>query len=74
VEHGLYSPARIRAAGLDRLRAVLADDAARAEAVLAGAETWLSARAAEEDAAAAAAARADEGIPVEPGSVEDAGR
>jgi N utilization substance protein A len=78
VEHGLYSPARIRAAGLDRLRAALADDAPRAEAVLAGAETWLSARAAEEEAAAAAAAaavaRADEGTPGEPGPVEDAGR
>jgi N utilization substance protein A len=81
VEHGLYSPARIRAAGLDRLRAALADEAPMAEAVLAGAEAWLSAREAEAEAAAAAAAAAaleaaasaapvDEGVPAEPGPVE----
>ena len=44
VEHGLYSPARVRAAGLERLREVLGDEAPRAEAVLAAVEAWLSAR------------------------------
>jgi N utilization substance protein A len=44
VEHGLYSPARIRAGGLERLQAALGDQASRAETVLAAVEAWLSAQ------------------------------
>ena len=54
VEHGLYSPARVRAARLERVREVLGDEAPRAEAVWA-VEAWLNARAAEAAGAAAAA-------------------
>jgi transcription antitermination factor NusA-like protein len=70
VEHGLYSPARIRAAGLDRLRAALADEEPMAEAVLAGAEAWLNAQVAEADVPAAAEAPVHEEVPAEPGRVE----
>jgi N utilization substance protein A len=58
VEQGLHSPARVRAAGLERLQEALGDQASRAETVLAAAETWLSDRALEAAAAAAAVAAA----------------
>ena len=74
VEQGLYSPGRIRAAGLDRLRAALSDDAPMAEAVMAGAEAWLSAQAEADAAAAAAVAHANEEAPAEPGAVESTDR
>ena len=44
VEHGLHSPARVRAAGLERVREVLGDAAPRAEAVLAAVEVWAGGR------------------------------
>ncbi|HEY7601634.1 MAG TPA: hypothetical protein VIB60_03920, partial [Methylomirabilota bacterium] len=44
VEHGLHSPARIRAGGLERLREALGDQASGAETVLAAAEAWLNAQ------------------------------
>jgi len=76
IEHGLYSPARVRAAGVERLRDVLGDHAERADAILAAVGAWLAARAleAEEAAAAAAAASrsetsADEAPSAEPGPV-----
>jgi len=52
----LGSPARVHAAGLDRLRAALGDDAGRAEAILAEVEGWLATQAAEQAAVAAQAA------------------
>src|SRR5262249_52727952 len=70
---GLSSPARIRAAGLDRLRSALGDDAPMAETVLAGAEAWLNAQMAEAEAAAAAEAAVHESVSAEPGPVEDVG-
>jgi N utilization substance protein A len=78
VEQGLHSPARVRAAGLDRLREVLGADAHRAEAVLAAVEAWLIARQAEAEAAAAEAAAAEvqaaEVTPAEPGPDREADR
>ena len=81
LEHGLHSPARLRAAGLERLREVLGDEAGRAEGILAAVESWLAARAAaaaEAEAAAAAEARAGEtaaeAAPAEPASAESEGR
>jgi N utilization substance protein A len=79
VEHGLYSPARIRAAGLERVREVLGDEARRAEAVLAAVEVWLTARAAEAEVAAAREAAVGEApvgdaVPAEPGSAEGGDR
>jgi transcription termination/antitermination protein NusA len=44
VEHGLYSPARIRAGGLERLQEALGDQAPRAETILAAVEAWLNAQ------------------------------
>ena len=57
VEHGLHTPARLRAAGLERLREILGDEAGRAEGILAAAEFWLAARAAAQAEEAAAAER-----------------
>jgi N utilization substance protein A len=80
VEHGLYSPARVRAAGLERVREVLGDEARRAEAVLAAVEAWLNARAveaaeaAEAEAVRAAEARVAEAVPAEPGPVDEGAR
>jgi N utilization substance protein A len=80
VEHGLYSPARVRAAGLERVREVFGDEAPRAEAVLAAVEAWLNARAAEAaeaaeaEAARAAEARVAEAVPAEPGPVDEGTR
>ena len=86
VEHGLHTPARLRAAGLERLREILGDEAGRAEGILAGAEVWLAARAAAqaEEAAASAAALAAaeagggeasaEATPAEPASAESEDR
>ena len=83
VERGLHTPARLRAAGLERLREILGDEAGRAAGILAGAELWLAARAAaqaEEAAAAAAAAEAGggeasaEATPAEPASAESEDR
>jgi N utilization substance protein A len=74
VEHGLHSPARVRAAGLGRLREVLGDEAGRAEAVLAAAEAWLNAQAAETEVAASGEAPVGEGVPAEPGPAGGADR
>jgi transcription termination/antitermination protein NusA len=79
LEHGLHSPARLRAAGLERLREVLGDEAGRAEGILAAVESWLAARAAAaaEEAAAAEAAAGEaiaEAAPAEPASAESEGR
>jgi N utilization substance protein A len=75
VEHGLHTPTRLRAAGLERLREILGDEAGRAEGILAGAESWLAARAAAqaEEAAAAEAGGGEasaEATPAEPASAE----
>jgi N utilization substance protein A len=81
VEHGLYSPARIRAAGAETLGAALGDQADRGGAILAAVDAWLAARALEAEVAAAAAAAtaaaatsADEGASAEPGSTDEAVR
>jgi N utilization substance protein A len=78
LEHGLLTPARMRAAGLERVREVLGDQAERAEAILAAVGSWLVARAAaeaEEAAAAEAAAaeaRASEAAAADAASAEPA--
>jgi N utilization substance protein A len=70
VEHGLYTPARLRAAGLERVAEVVGDQG-RAEAILSAVEAWLSARAAAEaEEAALAAARAAEAPSTEPAPAE----
>jgi N utilization substance protein A len=74
VDQGLHSPARIRAAGLERLREALGDEAERAEVILAAAEAWLHARIAEAEAAAAAETPPGETVAAEPGSVEGVDR
>jgi hypothetical protein len=79
VERGLHTPARLRAAGLERLRDIVGDEAGRAEAILAGAELWLAARAAAqaEEAAAAEAGGGEasaEATPAEPASAESEDR
>jgi N utilization substance protein A len=74
VERGLYSPARVRAAGLERVREALVDEAPRAEAILAAVEAWLSAQAAEAEGAGTRDAPVGEAVPVEPGQAEGAGR
>ncbi len=55
-ERGLVSPARVRAAGIDAVREALGADAAHVEAVMAGVEAWLAAKASEAEAEAARAA------------------
>src|SRR5262249_6774617 len=74
LEHGLYSPARIRAGGLERLREALGDDASRAEVVLAAAEVWLDAQIAPAEPGSAAEAPVGEAIPAEPAPGEGGDR
>jgi transcription termination/antitermination protein NusA len=59
VKHGLGSPARIRTAGIEPLRAALGPLGDRAEAVLSGVGTWLAAKAAEAEAEVRARAEAE---------------
>ncbi len=68
-ERGLVSPARVRAAGIDAVREALGADAAHAEAVMAGVEAWLAAKAAEAEAEAEAARAAAAEPP--PGAVPE---
>jgi N utilization substance protein A len=73
VEHGLYSPARVRAAGPERLREALGHEAERADTVLAAVEAWLAARAREAEAQAAESAPA-EAAATEPGPADGGDR
>jgi N utilization substance protein A len=74
VEHGLHSPARVRAAGLERLREALGDEAGRAEAVLAATEAWLNTQVTESQVAGAGEAPVVERVPGEPGPADGADR